>query len=80
MDFSYPKHMMYQNKSELTKDNNNKRNDHEDGDNLSDIADNIVDAFEIEAAEQISIMGWLNEISCSGSDCRSDHYCSSLYA
>lgn len=40
----------------------------------------LVDAFEIEAAEQISITGWLNEISCSGFDCWSDHYCSSVYA
>ena len=43
---------IFLNKSELTKDNNNKRNDHEDGDNLSDIADNIVDAFEIEGGDK----------------------------
>lgn len=50
--FDVDLNMMYQNKSELTKDNNNKRNDHEDGDNLSDIADNIVDAFEIEGGDK----------------------------
>ena len=42
--------MLNQNKSELTKDN--KHNDNEDGDNLSDIVDNIVDAFEIEGGDK----------------------------
>ena len=50
--FDVDLNMMYQNKSELTKDNNNKRNDNEDGDNFSDIVDNIVDAFEIEGGDK----------------------------